>query len=95
MLSHEEICCAVARIALTFPVKRASYCGSYAEGRQTDESDLDLLVEFNDHAVSLLVLSAMKYDLEDMLKIPVDVIHAPIPADALIRIGRVIPIYGQ
>ena len=94
MLSHEEICRAVTHIAALFPVKRASYFGSYAEGRQTDASDLDLLLEFQNPAVSLFMLSAIKSDLEDMLKIPVDVIHAPIAKNSLIKIEKVVQVYG-
>jgi predicted nucleotidyltransferase len=94
MLTHEEICKAVSKIATVFPIKHASYFGSYAEGRQTDDSDLDLLIEFQHPAVSLLMLSAIKNDLEDQLKIPVDVIHAPVPQNSLLQIDKVVRIYG-
>ncbi|MCL2544600.1 MAG: nucleotidyltransferase domain-containing protein [Clostridia bacterium] len=94
MLSHEEICKAVSQVAAQFPIKQASYFGSYAIGKQTESSDLDLLLEFQKPAVSLLMLSAIKNDLEDLLKIPVDVVHAPIPQDSLIQIGEVVRVYG-
>ncbi len=35
---------------------------SYADGCATNESDLDLLVEFDSPAVSLVKLNALKYD---------------------------------
>jgi len=94
MLSHEEICRAVAHIASSFPIKQASYFGSYADGNQTEASDLDLLLEFQYSAVSLFMLSAIKNDLENLLKIPVDVIHAPVVEDSLIKIGKVVHVYG-
>ena len=94
MLSHEEIAKAVAHIATLFPIKQASYFGSYADGKQTETSDLDLLLEFQKPAVSLLMLAAIKNLLEDHLKIPVDVIHAPIAKGALIEIGKVVQVYG-
>ena len=94
MLTHEEICKAVSEIATEFPIKQVSYFGSYAEGRQTGVSDLDLLIEFHRPAVSLFMLSAIKYDLEDLLKIPVDVIHAPVPQNSLLEIGKVVRVYG-
>jgi predicted nucleotidyltransferase len=94
MLSHEDICKAVARIAASFPVTQASYFGSYAEGRQTDASDLDLLLEFRKPAVSLFMMSAIKNALEDLLKIPVDIVHAPIAKDSLIEIGKAVRVYG-
>jgi len=94
MVTHEEISKAVKLVAISYPVKKASYFGSYAEGRQTEASDLDLLIEFRQPAVSLLTLSAIKGDLEDMLHVPVDVIHAPLPENALIEVGKQVHVYG-
>jgi predicted nucleotidyltransferase len=94
MLTREEISKAVNRVATSYPVKKASYFGSYAEGRQTESSDLDLLIEFEQSAVSLLMLLSIKYELEDILNVQVDVIHAPIPEDALIKIGKQVHVYG-
>ena len=94
MITHDEILKAVARTASVYPIKRASYFGSYANGEATGESDLDLLVEFNKPAVSLFVLLAVKIDLEDQLKIPVDIIHAPMPKESLIEIKKAVPVYG-
>ena len=94
MLSPEEIHSAVSQVAMRFPIKRVSCFGSYADGRRTEKSDLDLLIEFQRPAVSLFMLSAIKGELEDLLKIPVDIIHAPIAANALITIEKTIPVYG-
>ena len=95
MLTHEKICSAVAKTAEFHPIKRASYFGSYANGRATSESDLDLLIEFHKPRISLFVLSAVKLDLEDLLQVSVDVIHAPIPKDSLLEIKEVVLVYGQ
>ena len=94
MPTHEEICWAVAQTAVLFPIRKASYFGSYAEGQQTEKSDLDILVEFHKPAVSLFVLSSVKNNLEDLLKIPVDVIHAPLSGDSFIKINREVQIFG-
>lgn len=48
----------------TYALQSVSIFGSYAEGRATDKSDLDLLVEFEQPTVSLLKLNGLKYDLE-------------------------------
>jgi hypothetical protein len=94
MLTHEEIRKAVAHAASLFPIKQASYFGSYADGNQTEDSDLDLLLEFQNPSVSLLVLSSIKYTLEDLLKIPVDVIHTPSPDNSLLEIKKAVKVYG-
>ncbi|MCL1807098.1 MAG: nucleotidyltransferase domain-containing protein [Oscillospiraceae bacterium] len=94
MLTHDDIRNAVTHTASVFPIKQAYYFGSYAEGRQTDESDLDLLVEFQKPAVSLFTISALKNALEDLLNISVDVIHAPIAKYSLIQIEKTVQVYG-
>jgi len=94
MLTHEQIISAVAKTAKLHPIKKVSYFGSYANGQAAIDSDLDLLIEFHEPRISLFVLSAIKLDLEDLLQVHVDVIHAPIPEDSLIEPKEVILVYG-
>ena len=89
MLTEDRIRNAVNELKSTYALRTVSIFGSYAEGRATANSDLDLLVEFNQPAVSLMKLNALKYDLEDALGLPVDVIHAPLPANSMIQPGKV------
>ena len=93
MLTHEIIVEAVAKTAMRFSLKKVSYFGSYANGGATEQSDLDLLVEFVRPHVSLLTIADLKYDLEEKLNVPVDVIHAPLPQGAIIEIGKTVPVY--
>ena len=66
MITHEQICSAIAKAAETHPIKKVSYFGSFADGRATSKSDLDILVEFHKPRISLFVLSAIKLDLENL-----------------------------
>jgi predicted nucleotidyltransferase len=95
MLSHEDIQNAVTSIAPSFPIKTVAYFGSYAVGKQTDVSDLDVLVEFTTSAVSLITIADIKNQMEDALGIPVDVIHYPLPENAYIELGKVVSVYGR
>ena len=90
MLTHEQIVEAVKNAANEFPLTKVLYFGSYADGLATDESDLDLLVEFDKPAVSILTIIKLKNYLEDQLAKPVDVIHAPLPPGAIIEIGKTV-----
>jgi predicted nucleotidyltransferase len=54
-------------------VKRAALFGSVVRGELTDESDIDILVEFKGRK-SLLDLVGLKLELEEMLKRKVDVL---------------------
>jgi predicted nucleotidyltransferase len=81
-------------VAEAYPVSRISYFGSYADGTANAESDLDVLVEFQTDAVSLLTLLDIKYRLEEALGIPVDVIHGPLSKDSLLEINKEVLVYA-
>ena len=60
-------------ILLKNRIKRAAFFGSIARGEMTDESDIDILVEFEGRK-SLLDLAGLKLDLEDALQRRVDLL---------------------
>ena len=92
MLTHKRIVEAIEKASGEFPLSKVSYFGSYAEGLATEESDLDLLVEFDKPAVSILTVIRLKHYLENELAKPVDVIHAPLPKGSIIEIGKAVSI---
>ncbi len=94
MLSINEISKAVAIVANEFEIKKIFLFGSYADGTNTPESDVDLLVEFFSDAVSLLTLSAIKIRFEELLNIQVDIIHGPIDNNSIIEPKKVVEIYA-
>lgn len=55
-------------------VKRAAIFGSFARGDATEESDIDLLIEFKGKEKSLLDLAALKIKLEESLGRNVDLL---------------------
>ena len=75
-----------------YALRTVSIIGSYADGCATKDSDLDLLVEFDTPAVSLIKLNTLKYDLENALGLPVDVVHGPLSAGSMIRIGKAVQV---
>ena len=89
------ICEKIRTVAPDYPLRKVSYFGSYADGTPTDGSDLDVLVEFDTPAVSLILIADLKFRLEDEFCITVDVIHAPVPDDSLLNIGRVVEVYEK
>ena len=92
MLSHEKIVDAVKKATSEFPLTKVEYFGSYADGEATEDSDLDLLVEFDKPSVSILTLISLKHFLEKELLKPVDVIHATIPTGSIIEIGKTVSV---
>ena len=63
-----------------YGVRSIEIFGSYVRGEQSEDSDLDLLVEFEE-PVGLLRISMLQVYLSDLLGIKVDVI----PKDSLRR----------
>ena len=94
MLSLEQIKDGVSIIAAEYPIKKAELFGSYANGGNRPDSDVDLLVEFTTPRVSLLTINSMKYRLEELLNVSVDVVHGPLSADSMIDVDRRISLYG-
>ena len=93
MVDRNQIENSIVIVAQEYPIKKVDLFGSYANGTYGQDSDVDLLVEFKTPSVSLLTLSGLKYRLEEIMGISVDIIHAPISVDALITVGKVIPLY--
>ncbi len=54
-------------------VKRAALFGSIVRGEATEESDIDILIEFEGRK-SLLDLAGLKLDLQELLRMRVDVL---------------------
>lgn len=94
MLSINEISRAAASVVNEYGIKRIMLFGSYADGRNTDKSDIDLLVEFEAQYVSLLTISSLKIALEEILSKEVDIIRLPIPEGALINPEKVVELYA-
>ena len=82
-------------IVVKYPIKKISLFGSYADGSANEDSDIDLLVEFLPTNVSLFMLFDIKDEIENKLQKQVDLIHAPIDENSLIKINKVINIYEQ
>ena len=94
MLTIEQIIKACETVAAEYPITRMELFGSYANGTNTPQSDVDILVEFKTRSVSLITLSGLKLRLEELLGTPVDVIHSPVPKGSILEIDKVVPLYA-
>ena len=94
MLTMQQIADSVQIASKEYPLRKVELFGSYADGRNTPQSDVDLLVEFAQPQISLLTLSALKFRMEELLGTDVDIIHGPLPEGSLLEVDRRIPLYG-
>jgi predicted nucleotidyltransferase len=98
MLTHEQIVNAVEKAATKFPLNKVLYFGSYADGKATEESDLDLLVEFGDDgSLSLLDIVRLEHNLKKELEVDVDVVEIPLTKTAQKHIifKKMVPVYER
>lgn len=68
--------------------------GSRARGNFLEDSDVDLIVEFETETVSLFTLASLMIDLEEIFKVKDDVIHGPKNPDWMIEIDKEVVIYA-
>ena len=94
MLTIDEIKKTVAEIAPKYNLTKVTLFGSRANGTATENSDVDLLVEFTTPSISLLKLISLKHTLEEIWNLEVDVIHSPLPESSILIIDKEIEIYA-
>ena len=59
-----------------YPIEKAWLFGSYARGEETDSSDIDVLVKFDENAeISLFDYIGIKLELEENLQKNVDLVE--------------------
>jgi uncharacterized protein with HEPN domain len=95
MLTVSNIRESVEDIIVKYPIKKILLFGSYADGNANEDSDIDLLMEFLSTNVSLFMLYNIKEEIENKLHKEVDLIHAPIDENSLIKINKLVEIYEQ
>ena len=83
----------ISYIISKYPIKKITLFGSRAEGTNRADSDVDLIMEFS-IPVSLLMLSQIRCDLEEILGLDVDIIHGPIRETDMIEIGKMVELYA-
>ena len=80
-------------VVKAYPVRRITLFGSRAAETNREDSDVDLIVEFS-APVTLMIISALRCELEDMLGLQVDIIHGPIQSTDMLEIGEVVELYA-
>ena len=63
------------KLCQKYSIKELAVFGSYAKGHQTQDSDLDILVDFKSlEGISLFSLSSIKENLTNLFNIKVDLV---------------------
>ena len=92
-MTIETLKSSILPVTREYPIRKITLFGSRAEGTNRVDSDVDFIVEFSE-PVSLLTLSGLKIQLEEILGLGVDIIHDPVKEDDLIEVGKVVELYA-
>ena len=92
-LSFQDMKDCIKQIIPKYPILRVLLFGSRAAGTNRPDSDIDLIMEFRE-SVSLLTLSRIRCELEDIFGLPVDIIHGPVTKQDMIEIGQEVELYA-
>jgi len=92
-MTIEQLKEVIQLISKKYPIKKVDLFGSRADGTNQSDSDVDLIIEFYTN-VSLLTLSSVKIELEEMINLDVDIIHGPLRETDLIDVKKVIELYA-
>ena len=79
-------------VSKKYPIERVYLFGSRADGTNKNDSDVDLIIEFSE-TISLLTLSKIRVQLEEMLGLDVDVIHGPLQDSDLLEVNKEVDLY--
>ena len=93
MLTIEDIKRTVAEIAPKYNLKKVTLFGSRANGTATENSDIDLIVDFPEGS-TLFTVASVKICLEEIWNLEVDVISRGGIAGSILIIEKEIELYA-
>jgi len=73
MVSKDQIKSTIIATLKNYGITRAALFGSIVRGDRTEQSDIDILVDFEDGR-TLLDLVGLQLELEDKFKVKVDIV---------------------
>ncbi len=85
---------AIDQVAPLYPVLSVDLFGSFAIGESKEDSDVDLLVYFDEKVASLFDMSGLKLDIQEKLNTKVDVVAGPLKENSYLTIEKKIRLYG-
>ena len=94
MLTTEKITKTIENVAPKYKISKVTLFGSRATKNFRENSDVDLIVEFETKTISLFTLAGLMNELEEKFGVSVDIIHGPLKKDSMLEIDKEIEIYA-
>lgn len=96
-MTNNELKKYINEIQKDYKFNKVILFGSRADGTNRDDSDIDLLVEFNRNKKSLFTIAGMINDIQDKFNLKVDIVPYPVPntiAGLKLKINKEELLYG-
>lgn len=77
-MTNSDIKNFIHEISQKYDLKRVFLFGSRANGTNREDSDIDLMVEYNTDTVSIFTTVGLMQEVQDKFKVPVDIVRYPL-----------------
>ena len=94
-MKNQELKEFINSISEKYDLKKVIMFGSRASGTNRNDSDIDLLVEYNTPTVSIFKTVGLMQEIEERFNLPVDIVRYPIQNRGIdLKIDKEVLLYG-
>ena len=86
----------INEISSKYNLKKVILLGSRADGTNREDSDIDLMVEYNTPTVSIFTTVGLMQEIQEKFNVPVDIIRYPLKNRGVkLKINKEEVLYGK
>lgn len=94
-MTNTELKNYINEISNKYNLKKVILFGSRANGTNKDDSDIDLMVEYNTPTVSIFTTVGLMQEIEEKFNVPVDIVRYPLKDRGIkLRVDKEEVLYG-
>lgn len=94
-MANTELKNFINKISSKYNLKKVILFGSRANGTNREDSDIDLMVEYNTPTVSIFTTVGLMQEIQEKFNVPVDIIRYPLKNRGInLRIDKEEVLYG-
>ena len=94
-MANTELKSFIDEISSKYNLKKVILFGSCANGTNREDSDIDLMVEYNTPTVSIFSTVGLMQEIQEKFNVPVDIIRYPLKNQGInLRIDKEEILYG-
>ena len=95
-MANSELKNFINEISGKYNLKKVILFGSRADGTNREDSDIDLMVEYNTPTVSIFTTVGLMQEIQEKFNVPVDIVRYPLKNRGVkLRINKEEVLYGK